>query len=51
MVNDREAWHDTVHGVAKDGLVLVTEQQQSSRFYNKLEDDLKNCRKFLKRWE
>ena len=28
LVMDREAWGDVVHGVAKVGLVLVTEQQQ-----------------------
>ena len=28
MMKDREAWGDVVHGVAKAGLVLVTEQQQ-----------------------
>ena len=28
MMKDREAWGDVVHGVAKVGLVLVTEQQQ-----------------------
>ena len=28
MVEDREAWHAAVHGVAKSWRDLVTEQQQ-----------------------
>ena len=31
MVRDREAWHATVHGVAKSQTQLMTEQQQKEK--------------------
>ena len=33
IVKEREAWHAAVHGVAKNGHILVTEQQAIHKFF------------------
>ena len=32
IVKDREAWHAAVHGVARVGYNLATEQQQTAQY-------------------